>query len=66
MLVPAATSMGMRCSASQRITPTWAMPRALPPPKATPMEGRDCAEYLGDRSCWDSWTDTGAVTARGR
>ena len=54
MLVPAARSIGMRCSSSQRITPTCAMPRALPPPKATPMAGRDCAEYLGDGDCCDS------------
>ena len=40
MLVPAATSIGIRCSSSQRMTPTWAMPRALPPPNATPTVGR--------------------------
>ena len=40
MLVPAATSIGMRCSSSHRMTPTCAMPRALPPPKATPTVGR--------------------------
>ena len=40
MLVPAATSMGMRCSSNHRITPTCAMPRALPPPNATPTTGR--------------------------
>ena len=40
MLVPAAMSIGMRCSSNQRMTPTCAMPRALPPPKATPTVGR--------------------------
>ncbi len=40
MLVPAARSIGMRCSSNQRITPTCAMPRALPPPNATPTVGR--------------------------
>ena len=43
MLVPAATSMGMWCSSNHRITPTCAMPRALPPPNATPIVGRSCA-----------------------
>src|SRR6187455_1263637 len=41
MLVPAATSMGILCSSSQRMTPTCAMPRALPPPNATPTVRRD-------------------------
>ena len=40
MLVPAATSIGMRCSSNQRMTPMCAMPRALPPPNATPIVGR--------------------------
>src|SRR6478672_11800380 len=40
MLVPAATSIGMRCSSSHLITPTCAMPRALPPPNATPTAVR--------------------------
>ena len=44
MLVPAATSIGMWCSSNQRMTPTCAMPRALPPPKATPTFGRSCAK----------------------
>ena len=44
MLVPAATSIGIRCSSNQRITPTWAMPFALPPPNATPIFWRSCAE----------------------
>ena len=48
MLVPAATSIGMRCSSSQRMTPTWAIPRALPPPKATPTVGRAVA--IGTRA----------------
>ena len=44
MLVPAAMSIGMWCSSNQRMTPTCAMPRALPPPNATPTVGRlSCA-----------------------
>ena len=46
MLVPAATSIGMRCSSIQRMTPTCAMPRALPPPKATPTTGRFVARTI--------------------
>ena len=42
MLVPAATSIGIRCSSNHRITPMWARPRALPPPKATPTTGLSC------------------------
>ena len=44
MLVPAATSMGMRCSSNQRMTPMCAIPFALPPPKATPIFLRSCAD----------------------
>ena len=33
-------SIGMRCSSNHRMTPTCAMPRALPPPNATPTVGR--------------------------
>ena len=45
MLVPAAMSIGMWCSSNQRMTPTCAMPRALPPPNATPTMGRGaCAK----------------------
>ena len=40
MLVPAERSIGMRCSSNQRMTPTCAIPRALPPPNATPTVGR--------------------------
>ena len=40
MLVPATRSTGTRCSSSHRMTPMWARPRALPPPKATPIRGR--------------------------
>ena len=51
MLVPAATSMGIRCSSSQRMTPTCAMPRALPPPNATPTVGRVASRTMsGGRS----------------
>ncbi len=46
MLVPAATSIGMRCSSNQRITPTCAMPLALPPPKATPIFWRSWADAV--------------------
>ena len=51
MLVPAMTSIGMWCSSSQRMTPTCAIPRALPPPRATPTFGRgaaggDCASAV--------------------
>ncbi len=49
MLVPAATSIGIRCSSNHRITPTCAIPRALPPPKATPTVGRlSCATTDAD------------------
>jgi len=40
MLVPAATSIGIRCSSNHRMTPMCARPRALPPPNATPTTGR--------------------------
>ena len=40
MLVPATRSIGIRCSSSHRMMPTCANPRALPPPKATPIRGR--------------------------
>ena len=51
ILVPAATSMGIRCSSSQRMTPTCAMPRALPPPNATPTVGRVASRTMrGGRS----------------
>ena len=51
MLVPAATSIGIRCSSSQRMTPTCAMPRALPPPNATPTVGRVASRTMrGGRS----------------
>ncbi len=61
MLVPAATSIGMRCSSNHRITPMWAMPRALPPPKATPIIGRASAgRAMGGR---DSATGAGATGA---
>ena len=59
MLVPAATSIGMRCSSSQRITPTWAMPRALPPPNATPTVGRPAG-------CATSGGTGAAVSGAGR
>src|SRR4029453_17396996 len=43
MLVPTMKSMGMWCSSNHSSTPTCAMPRALPPPSASPMRGRGCA-----------------------
>ena len=66
MLVPAATSMGMRCSSNQRITPTWAMPRALPPPKATPMAGRAAAARRGAGFRSASPDGSGGVSTVGR
>ena len=45
MLVPAARSIGTWCSSNHWMTPMCAMPRALPPPNATPTVGRAvCAE----------------------
>ena len=38
--VPEMQSMGMCMASSSRSTLMWAMPRAPPPPSATPMRGR--------------------------
>ena len=40
MLVPTTTSTGMWCSSSHSSTPTCAIPRAAPPPSASPIRGR--------------------------
>src|SRR5919205_1453044 len=38
--VPAMQSMGMSFSINARNTPTWAMPRAAPPERASPILGK--------------------------
>ena len=63
MLVPAATSIGMRCSCSHRITPTCAMPRALPPPNATPTLG-GCAVLTAADGAGPPRAGDGVVVAR--